>query len=33
MESGLRTAKFNYDNLLISADPQDDPRNHMHLGK
>ena len=29
----LRTAKFNYDNLIISADHQDDPRNHMHWGK
>ena len=32
-ERGLRTAKFNYDNLIISADPQDDPKNHMHWGK
>ena len=30
---GLRTAKFNYDNLIISADPQDDPRNHMRWVK
>ena len=22
-----------HDNLIISADPQDDPRNHMHWGK
>ena len=31
-ERGLRTAKFNYDNLKISAYSQDDPRNHMHWG-
>ena len=30
---GLRTAKFNCDNLIISVDPQDDPINHMHWGK
>ena len=32
-ERGLRTAKFNYDNLIISANPQDDPINHVHWGK
>ena len=28
-ERVLHTAKFNYDNLIISADHQDDPRNHI----